>query len=70
MRATRLVSLRLLQLGLTAAELAAELGTSIRTVHRDVGALAQAGSPRRAQRGGFMLLGLSRPALGGGAERS
>jgi predicted DNA-binding transcriptional regulator YafY len=61
MRATRLVSLLLLlQLGrrLTAAELAAELGTSIRTVHRDVEALAQAGIPIRAARGrggGFML---------------
>jgi predicted DNA-binding transcriptional regulator YafY len=61
MRATRLVSLLLLlQLGrrLTAAELAAELGTSIRTIHRDVEALAQAGIPIRAARGrggGFML---------------
>jgi predicted DNA-binding transcriptional regulator YafY len=61
MRATRLVSLLLLlQLGrrLTAAELAAELGTSVRTVHRDVEALEQAGIPIRAVRGrngGFTL---------------
>jgi predicted DNA-binding transcriptional regulator YafY len=61
MRARRLVSLLLLlQLGCrwTAAELAAQLGTSVRTVHRDVGALAEAGVPVHAQcgpGGGFTL---------------
>src|SRR3989442_2311208 len=61
MRARRLVSLLvLLQLGRrwTAAELAVQLGTSVRTVHRDVEALGDAGIPVRAERGpggGFML---------------
>jgi predicted DNA-binding transcriptional regulator YafY len=60
-RARRLVSLLLLlQLGRrwTAAELAAELGTSVRTIHRDVEALEEAGVPVHAERGpggGFTL---------------
>ena len=61
MRARRLVSLLLLlQLGRrwTAAELAAQLGTSVRTVHRDIEALGEAGVPVDAERGpggGFAL---------------
>jgi predicted DNA-binding transcriptional regulator YafY len=61
MRARRLVSLMLLlQLGRrwTAAELAARLGTSVRTVHRDIEALGEAGVPVDAERGpggGFAL---------------
>jgi predicted DNA-binding transcriptional regulator YafY len=61
MRARRLVSLLLLlQLGRrwTAAELAAQLGTSVRTVHRDIEALGEAGVPVHAERGpggGFTL---------------
>jgi predicted DNA-binding transcriptional regulator YafY len=61
MRARRLISLLLLlQLGRrwTAAEFAARLGSSVRTVHRDIGALMEAGVPVRAERGpggGFTL---------------
>lgn len=61
MRARRLVSLLLLlQLGRrwTAAELAARLGSSVRTVHRDIAALIEAGVPVRGERGpsgGFTL---------------
>ena len=60
-RARRLVSLLLLlQLGRrwTAAELAAQLGTSVRTIHRDVEALGEAGVPVHGERGpggGFTL---------------
>ena len=62
MRATRLVSLLLLlQLRgqLTAAELAAHFGVSIRTIHRDVESLGAAGVPVEALRGpagGYRLI--------------
>ncbi|TML18214.1 MAG: WYL domain-containing protein [Actinobacteria bacterium] len=71
MRATRLVSLLLhLQLRgqLTAAELAEHFAVSIRTVHRDVEALAAAGIPVEAIRGpagGYRLAGNYRTKLTG-----
>ena len=76
MRARRLVSLLLLlQLGRrwTAAELATQLGTSVRTIHRDVEALGEAGVPVDAERGpggGFALPASYRSRLPLSAEEA
>lgn len=71
MRAARLLSLVLpLQNRgrLTAGELAAELGVSVRTVYRDIDSLSGAGIPvygEAGQGGGYQLLGGYRTRLTG-----
>lgn len=71
MRATRLVSLLLLlqtRGQLTAAEIAGQLDVSVRTVHRDVASLADAGVPVETVRGpagGYRLAGGYRTRLTG-----
>lgn len=71
MRATRLVSLLLLlqtRGALTADELAAELGVSARTIHRDAEALRAAGISIHGERGpagGYRLPGGYRTRLTG-----
>jgi predicted DNA-binding transcriptional regulator YafY len=71
MRAARLLSLVLLLQNrgrLTAGELAAELGVSVRTVYRDIDSLSGAGIPvygDAGHRGGYQLLGGYRTRLTG-----
>lgn len=68
MRADRLLSLVLLLQSrgrLTAAQLAAKLDVSVRTIYRDVVALGTAGIPVYADSGGYQLVGGYRTQLTG-----
>jgi len=74
MRAARLVNMLLMlqaRARVTAPEMATALEVSVRTIHRDIEALAEAGVPvyaERGARGGFRLLGTRRFALAGLTE--
>lgn len=75
MRAARLVNMLLMLQArerVTASEMAATLEVSVRTIHRDIDALAEAGVPvyaERGTRGGFRIMRARRFALANLSER-